>query len=148
MEPTEQRAEEIVRSMLTQCATPAQIVQALADAGLMNTAPVLEADAAWQLDMLRAVCAALDLPHAATVEGGQARQQLLEDRATSVVIALHYLLSPSTPSAFEGRGNVQWLREQLAERPLTGYVTHDQAQAALAEGKTWAEATTLPGGER
>ncbi|MFM9672736.1 hypothetical protein [Streptomyces galilaeus] len=96
-------------------------------------------------DLLAAVLEALDIPSPATFGGTEAHDRILNDRAMHAVIALR--------SALEDRPlmDIEWttsyLRERLAEHPVTGYVTADQAHAAFAEGKTWSEAVTLPTGE-
>ncbi|WP_329564689.1 hypothetical protein [Kitasatospora sp. NBC_01266] len=98
----------------------------------------------WMPDALTAVREALDLPHAATVAGGRARQQVLEDRAMEIVIVLDALLEGP---GYQPASTVAYLRSRIAERPAAGYVTSEQARAALDAGASWTEATTLPGGE-
>lgn len=157
-EPTEQhnpktgptveaRAEGLIRTLLTQRVTPAGIVQELGATGLLRTEPTpADGTTAWMRDGLRVLREALDIPHAATVGGDQVRQELLKDRAMYAVIALDALDRPD----IDARGacvTIDYLREKLAGLEPTGYVSTTQAQAALAEGKTWVEATTLPGGE-
>jgi hypothetical protein len=94
-------------------------------------------------DLMTAVLEALDIPHPATVGHSDAHGRLLLDRAMHARIALRSVLEDDTIG-------IQWtanyLRERLAKHPVAGYVTVEQAHAALAEGKTWAEAVTLPGG--
>lgn len=97
-------------------------------------------------ELLAAVLEALDIPHPATVGGSEAHDRVLNDRVSHAKIALR--------SALEEGGHplgTEWttayLRERLAEHPPTGYVTTDQARAALAAGKTWAEAIRPAGGE-
>ncbi|MEU7743344.1 hypothetical protein [Nonomuraea sp. NPDC049158] len=90
------------------------------------------------LDALRAVLEALDVPHAATIGGEETRCRVLGRRTVHAVIALRALAEPNARMDWE----IADLRERLAEHPPTGYVTQEQAQAALAEGKTWAEAVT------
>jgi hypothetical protein len=96
-------------------------------------------------DLLTAVFEAIDLPHPATVGGQDAHDRLLSTRVVHARIALRDILGngPHLGPAW----TAQYLRERLAEHPITGYVTVDQAHAALDEGKTWSEAVTLPGGE-
>ncbi|MEU2598427.1 hypothetical protein ABZ669_14545 [Streptomyces hirsutus] len=96
-------------------------------------------------DLLAAVLEALDIPHPATVGGTEAHDRLLNARAVHARIALRSALDdgPDLGPAW----NAQYLRERLAEHPVTGYVTVDQAHAALDAGKTWSEAVTLPNGE-
>ncbi|MFJ8603412.1 hypothetical protein ACIREM_32840 [Streptomyces shenzhenensis] len=91
-------------------------------------------------DLLAAVLEALDIPHPATVGGTEAHDRLLVDRVVHARIALRSVL----------RGDVlgpewtaRYLRERIAEHPVTGYVTVEQAHAALDAGKTWSEAVTL-----
>lgn len=93
-------------------------------------------------DLLTAVLEALDIPHPATVGGDEVYGRIRNDRATHVVVALRSVLDdkPLMDTAW----TTAYLREQLAKHPATGYVTVNQAHAALAEGKTWSEAVTLP----
>jgi hypothetical protein len=95
-------------------------------------------------ELLAAVLEALDIPHPATVGGHEAHDRTLNDRVTHAKIALRSALDDA-PLGIEW--TTRYLRERLAEHPPTGYVTTDQAHAALAEGKTWSEAVTLPTGE-
>ncbi|MFM9643581.1 hypothetical protein [Streptomyces turgidiscabies] len=97
-------------------------------------------------DLLAAVLEAIDLPHAASVGGTEAHDLLLVRRVSHARIALRSVLDDNGV----GMGpawDAAYLRERLAEHPVAGYVTANQADAALAEGKTWAEAVTLPVGE-
>ncbi|MFD0312322.1 hypothetical protein [Streptomyces sp. NPDC127119] len=97
-------------------------------------------------DLLAAVLEALDIPHPASVGGCEAHDSLLNSRAVHARIALGSVLDEEGP----GMGpawNAEYLRERLAEHPVAGYVTADQAHAALAEGKSWLEAVALPGSE-
>ena len=96
-------------------------------------------------ELLAAVLEAIDLPHPATVGGAEAHDRLLNARAVHAKIALRNLLDdgPDLGPAWSAK----YLRQRLAEHPVTGYVTTDQAHAALAEGKTWSEAVALPSGE-
>jgi hypothetical protein len=93
-------------------------------------------------DLLAAVLEALDIPHPATTGGEQAHDRLLNTRAVHAAIALRAVLDdgPGLGAAW----NAHYLRERLAEHPVTGYVTVEQAHAALAEGKSWSQAVTLP----
>lgn len=97
--------------------------------------------------LLAMVLDALDLPHPATVGGSEAHDRLLATRVVHARIALRAALDDTGA----GRASLAWttdyLRERLTEHPVAGYVTSEQAHAALAEGKTWTEAVTLPGGE-
>ncbi|MET8169312.1 hypothetical protein ABZT34_34525 [Streptomyces sp. NPDC005329] len=95
-------------------------------------------------EFITAVAEALEIPHPATTGGQEAHDRILVERAMHAKIALR--------SALEGcslglEWNTQYLRERLAEHPPTGYVTVDQAHAALDAGATWSEAVTLPAGE-
>ncbi|MGW6924451.1 hypothetical protein ACWGA9_24720 [Streptomyces sp. NPDC054950] len=95
-------------------------------------------------EFITAVADALDIPHPATIGGQEAHDRVLVERAMHAKIALRSALD----SCILGlEWNTDYLRERLAERPPAGYVTSEQAQAALAEGKTWSEAVTLPAGE-
>lgn len=96
-------------------------------------------------ELLAAVLEALNIPTPATVGGQDAHDRVLNDRAMHAKIALRDVLNEGAPLGIEW--TTQYLRERLAEHPPTGYVTSDQARAALAEGKTWSEAVTLPTGE-
>lgn len=93
-------------------------------------------------DLLAAVLEALDIPHPATVGGDEVYARVLADRATHAAIALRSVLDRKPLMGIEW--TAAYLRERLAEHPPTGYVTVGQAHAALAEGKTWSEAVTLP----
>ncbi|MGW0626069.1 hypothetical protein [Streptomyces sp. NPDC002758] len=95
-------------------------------------------------DLLAAVLDALDIPHPATAGDTEAHDQTLNDRAMHAKIALRSVLD-GDPLGTEW--TTAYLHERLAEHPPTGYVTCDQARAALAAGKTWSEAVALPGGE-
>jgi hypothetical protein len=92
--------------------------------------------------LLAAILEAIDLPHPATTGGTEVHDRLLAARAVHARIALRNLLDdvPGLGPAWTAK----YLRERLAEHPVTGYVTADQAQAALDAGKTWTEAVTLP----
>lgn len=95
-------------------------------------------------DLLTAVLEALDIPHPATVGGTEAHDRLLNDRAMHARIALRSVLD-------DGPLGIAWtvgyLRERLAKHPVAGYVTVDQAHAALDAGASWSEAVALPTGE-
>ncbi|MGY1499163.1 hypothetical protein ACW4TU_21690 [Streptomyces sp. QTS52] len=95
-------------------------------------------------DLLAAVLDALDLPHPACVGGTEAHDRLLNTRAVHARIALRSALEEH-PLGIEW--TTTYLREQLAKHPVAGYVTADQAHAALDAGKSWSEAVTLPTGE-
>jgi hypothetical protein len=96
-------------------------------------------------DLLAAILEAINLPHPATIGGHEAHDRLLNTRAVHARIALRNLLddAPDLGAAWQAA----YLRERLAEHPVAGYVTVDQAHAALDAGKTWSEAVTLPAGE-
>ncbi|MEU6101160.1 hypothetical protein [Streptomyces flaveolus] len=96
-------------------------------------------------DLLAAVLEAIDLPHPATTGGAEVHDRLLAARVVHARVALRNLLDdgPDLGPAWTAK----YLRERLAEHPVAGYVTVDQAQAALDAGKTWTEAVTLPAGE-
>lgn len=94
-------------------------------------------------DLLAAVLDALDLPHPAAIGGTEAHDRLLNTRASHARRALRSVLDD------DGHGmgpawDAAYLRERLAEHPVTGYVTADQAHAALDAGASWSEAVTLP----
>ncbi|MFJ8081986.1 hypothetical protein ACIQ6Y_15380 [Streptomyces sp. NPDC096205] len=96
-------------------------------------------------DLLAAVLEAIDLPHPATIGGSDVHDRLLSARVVHARIALRSMLDdgPDLGPAW----NAAYLRERLAEHPITGYVTVDQAHDALDAGATWSEAITLPAGE-
>lgn len=96
-------------------------------------------------DLLAAVLEAIDLPHPATTGGAEVHDRLLSARVVHARVALRNLLDdgPDLGPAWTAK----YLRERLAEHPVTGYVTVGQADAALAEGKSWSEAVALPAGE-
>ncbi|MFF3891775.1 hypothetical protein ACFYY3_00945 [Streptomyces sp. NPDC001812] len=96
-------------------------------------------------DLLAAVLEALDIPHPATVGGTEAHDRLLNDRVRHARIALRDVLDNG--SDLGPAWHARYLRDRLAEHPVTGYVTVDQARTALNAGKTWSEAVTLPTGE-
>ncbi|MER5467187.1 hypothetical protein [Streptomyces sp. NPDC002685] len=98
--------------------------------------------------LLVAVLEAIDIPHPATFGHQDAYDRLLNDRVMYARLALRSTpgdaeLGPAMGPAWDAR----YLRDRLAQHPITGYVTVDQADAALNEGKTWAEAVALPAGE-
>ncbi|MBT2391659.1 hypothetical protein J7E87_20025 [Streptomyces sp. ISL-1] len=95
--------------------------------------------------LLAAVLEALDIPHPATIGDSEVHHRILADRAMHAVIALRSALG--NRALLDIEWTTEYLREQLVKHPATGYVTSDQTHAALAEGKTWSEAVTLPAGE-
>lgn len=96
-------------------------------------------------DLLAAVLEAIDLPHPATAGGAEVHDRLLSARVMHARVALRNLLDdgPDLGPAWSAK----YLRERLAEQPVAGYVTVDQAHAALDAGKSWSEAVTLPAEE-
>lgn len=97
-------------------------------------------------DLLTAVLEAIDLPHPATTGGTEVHNRLLADRVVHARIALRSALGLDGP-LMTLAWDAQYLRERLAQHPVTGYVTADQANAALDAGATWAEAVSLPAEE-
>ena len=98
-------------------------------------------------DLLAAVLEAIDLPHPATIGGSEAHDRLLADRVVYARLALRSALGDDALGPDMGPAwDAKYLRERLAKHPITGYVTVDQAQAALDAGQTWSEAVSLPGG--
>ncbi|MFE5218385.1 MULTISPECIES: hypothetical protein [unclassified Streptomyces] len=95
-------------------------------------------------NLLSAVLEALDLPYPATVRWQEVHDRILNERVVHAKLALRSVLA-------DGSLGLDWdanyLREKLAQHPVEGYVTTEQARAAVAEGKTWFEAVALPGGE-
>lgn len=95
--------------------------------------------------LLAAIVEALDLPFPATIGHQPAHDKILNERVMHAKIALRSVLDDK--SFMDIGWTTAYLRERLAEHPPTGYVTTEQARTALAEGKNWSEAVTLPGGE-
>ena len=95
-------------------------------------------------ELLAAVLAALDIPHPATA-GDEVYERVLSDRISHTVVVLRNLLDEKPLMGIEW--TTAYLRDRLAEHSPVGYVTCEQAHAALAEGKSWSEAVTLPAGE-
>lgn len=91
---------------------------------------------------LEAIRDALTLPYAATVDGDKARAKIFENRLMYVTSFLNDVLAerPGMDLGWE----IAFLAERIAKHAAAGYVTHDQAQAALAQGATWSEAVALP----
>ncbi|MEV6803163.1 hypothetical protein [Streptomyces sp. NPDC051132] len=96
--------------------------------------------------LLTAVLEAIDLPHPATTAGVEVHDRLLAARVMWARVALRSALGFDGP-VVSLTWDAQFLRERLAEHPITGYVTATQADAALNAGATWTEAVTLPEGE-
>lgn len=88
-------------------------------------------------ELLTAVLEAMDIPHAATIGDAEVRDQIVKTRTMHAVLAIRSALTGSPVGI---QWTTEYLRERLAEEPPTGYVTSEQAQAALAEGKSWSEA--------
>lgn len=88
-----------------------------------------------------AVREALDIPHAATVRGNEARQKILSERTTELVVVMTYL---SRDPGADIPSQLAYLRERLAERPPVGYVTIDQALERRRQGASWMESVALP----
>lgn len=93
------------------------------------------------LDLVSVVQEALNIPHAATVGHEETRNKIFMTRTMHVAAALNSLLDPSRDPDLVWE--IGFLRDQLAKHPATGYVTNEQANAALAEGKSWSEAVAL-----
>lgn len=111
-----------------------------------SDAPAEDADdgqdrAAQLLDLLTAVRDALDIPHAATTGHDETRTEILTRRISHTVIALGNVLD-GAPLGIPWE--TAYLRDRLAEHPAVGYVTTEQARAALDAGTTWADAVTPP----
>ncbi|MEU8277404.1 hypothetical protein ACFYOK_29585 [Microbispora bryophytorum] len=96
------------------------------------------------LDLLRAVREALDLPHAASLDGDKTRDEILGRRLLSVGSVLSCVLDDGVPADYLSV-TARFLRDQTAKHPATGYVTHEQAMAEVKAGKSWSEAVALPG---
>ena len=91
----------------------------------------------WEL--LSAVADALDIPHAATVGGDRVRGEVLGERVCHATLTLRRVLSDTAGADLVWE--IAYLRERLAEVLPAGYVTHDEARAAIAAGMTWMQAT-------
>lgn len=111
------------------------------------TPSVIEAHL-WEL--LSAVADALDIPHAATGGGERVRGEVLGERVLHATLTLRRV---GALQAARQRGQelgpddvaglvweIGYLRERLAEVAPVGYVTHDEARAALAAGLPWMQA--------
>jgi hypothetical protein len=69
-------------------------------------------------DLMRAVLEALGIPHPATVGDREAHDRILSERAMHAAIALRSTLD-GCPLEIEW--TTGYLRERLAEHPVTGY---------------------------
>jgi hypothetical protein len=99
-------------------------------------------------ELLTAVLEAIDIPYPATFGHQSAHDRLLNDRVVYARLALRSVLGDVELGPVMGPAwDAQYLRKRLAQHPVTGYVTVEQADAALDEGKTWSEAVALPAGE-
>ncbi|MGW1808232.1 hypothetical protein [Streptomyces sp. NPDC002078] len=109
----------------------------------LTTAPVIRVGALPPAveNLLTAVLEAIDLPHPACHGGQEMHDRILNERVLHAKLALRSVLDDSSLGL---DWDANYLREKLAQHPVHGYVTYAQAQAALAEGKTWSEAVTLP----
>jgi hypothetical protein len=83
-------------------------------------------------DLLAAVLEAIDLPHPATTGGAEVHDRLLATRVMWARIALRCALGLDGP-VMSLEWDAQYLRQRLAEHPVTGYVTVNEANAALDE---------------
>ena len=90
------------------------------------------------VDLLRAVREALTIPSPATVGGGEVHDRILLERIRHARTALESVLDDGYTPPWDW--TAEYLRERLAEHPAVGYVTAEQARAALAAGKPWSEA--------
>jgi hypothetical protein len=85
--------------------------------------------------IVEAVLEAIDIPHAATVEGAETRQAILTERLRHLRISLKSLAV---------HGDTAWaladLEKQLAEHPATGYLTTGDVLQRTEDGATWDEA--------
>ncbi|MCT7357384.1 hypothetical protein N4P33_35370 [Streptomyces sp. 15-116A] len=96
-------------------------------------------------DLLAAILEALDIPHPATTGDAEVHDRILGDRISHTVVVLRNLLDDKPLMGIEW--TTAYLRDRLADHPPVGYVTCEQAHAALAEGKSWSEAVASPAGE-
>lgn len=83
------------------------------------------------VDALRAVREALDIPHPATVGGGELRDRILRERVVHTVVMLRSVLEPDRSPDIPW--STAYLRARLAEHPAEGYETWHE-QAAELEG--------------
>lgn len=87
---------------------------------------------------LTVVYDAIAIPFPATVGDTARYQEVLEERVRCVRIAVEALLDDRAVGDLPFQAGL--LRELVDEHPPTGYVTADQARAALDEGETWMQA--------
>ncbi|QKV92778.1 hypothetical protein HUT19_14275 [Streptomyces sp. NA02950] len=73
-------------------------------------------------DLLAAVLKALDIPHPATVGDVDRHDRVLADRAIHAVIALRSVVEAGGEPLLGLEWTTEYLREQLAKTPATGYV--------------------------
>ncbi|MEV6833628.1 hypothetical protein AB0N17_03695 [Streptomyces sp. NPDC051133] len=93
------------------------------------------------VNLLSAVLEAIDLPYPASMGWQEEHDRLLNERVMYAKLALRSALDDCSLGL---DWDADYLRERLAQHPVQGYVTSEQAQAALAEGKSWTEAVALP----
>ncbi|MFE1882641.1 hypothetical protein [Streptomyces diastatochromogenes] len=112
----------------------------------LTTAPTIRVGALPPavVNLLTAVLEAIDLPYPASMGWQEAHDRILNERVLHAKLALRSVLDDSSLGL---DWDADYLREKLAQHPVKGYVTNEQAKAAMAEGKSWAEAVTLPAGE-
>jgi hypothetical protein len=91
------------------------------------------------LSVIETVLEALAIPHAATTGHDETRARILDERLRVTVTTLQGVIAQGGDLAW----SLDFLREQLAEHPPTGYVTAQQATERLAAGATWTEAVRL-----
>ena len=91
--------------------------------------------------VIEAVLEALDIPYAATDEHETARDVILRERLTQTVLSLDHIANRDR--AEDIPRDLEYLRKRLAEHPVTGYVSSQQAADRLAAGATWLEAVRL-----
>ncbi|MET8803581.1 hypothetical protein [Streptomyces sp. NPDC004546] len=113
----------------------------------LTTAPTIRVGALPPavVNLLSAVLEAIDLPYPATVGWQEAHDKILNERVMHAKLTLRSVLDNSSLGM---DWDANYLREKLAQHPVQGYVTNEQASAALAEGKSWSEAVTLPAVEQ
>ncbi|MFG2016510.1 hypothetical protein [Actinomadura geliboluensis] len=87
------------------------------------------------------VLEALDIPYAATVAHAETRTRILGERVLHLVVILRGMLQRDR--AGDVSGDLEYLREKLAENPAAGYVTDEQARARCDAGAGWMDAVRL-----